>query len=60
MSAAQRPKLLLREYPPQTMTEVERGEVLASLLCLAMHLPRRSSPELEYPVFRSRREQPAG
>ncbi len=41
------------------MTEVERGEVLASLLCLAMHLPRQSSPELEYPVFRSRHERPA-
>ncbi len=42
------------------MTEVERGEELASLLHLAMHLPRQNSPELEYPVFRSRRERPAG
>lgn len=41
------------------MSDVERGDELASLLRLAMHLPRNSSPELEYPVFRSRRERPA-
>ncbi len=56
-----RPRLLPpREYPPREMTDEERGAELASLLVLAMHLPRHHHLQLTYPPFRSLRERTVG